>query len=255
MYVILKMIKYVMLVLFLTACAVGAPNPNDISKSEKAKKFTDVAVEYLKSGDNVNARNWLKKALQYDATYGRAYSVLATVFQTEKENQLAEKYFKKSIEVEPSSAMFHNNYGAFLFQQARFGEACAELELATKDPFYNLRAQALNNLGRCYDALKDGEKSARAFQRSINLGGRSGYALLSLSKSLMGAGEIFKSHAKYSEFLDLVTVNQAQHSAESLTLGIELARAAGNLSEVVSYSLLLENLFPKAYIKYKESVQ
>jgi type IV pilus assembly protein PilF len=239
----------------LTACAVGAPDPNQVSNTEKAKNFTEVAIEYLKSGDYNNARSWLQKAIGYDENYGRAYSVLATVFQSEKEFELAEKFFKKSISVEPKSAMLHNNYGAFLYQQKKYTLACAELEIATKDPFYNLRANALNNLGRCYDALKDEKKASEAFQRSVNLGGRNAFALLNLAKKLLNSGEIFKSNAKYSEFLQLVTENKARHSADSLILGIRLARESGDTSSVVAYSLLLENLYPKKYKKFKESFQ
>ncbi|MEH6443448.1 MAG: type IV pilus biogenesis/stability protein PilW [Oceanospirillaceae bacterium] len=247
--------KFLTMSVLLTACAIGAPDPNAVNKSEKAKKFTDVAIEYFKSGDNVSARNWLQKASEYDNKYARAYSVLGTVFQSEKEWELAEQYFKKSIVVEPNSAMFHNNYAAFLYERKRYDKACRELELATKDPFYNLRANALNNLGRCYEALDEQEKATNAFQRSVNLGGRDSAALLNLAKQMLKSGEIFKSNARYQEFLLLVSDNKAQHSAESLILGIKLARESGNLSDVVSYSLLLENLFPNNYKKFKESAQ
>ncbi|NQZ29631.1 MAG: type IV pilus biogenesis/stability protein PilW [Oceanospirillaceae bacterium] len=241
--------------LLLTGCAIGAKDPNKVDSSEKAKSFTDVAIAHLKNRDNVSARNWLQKALKYDDKYARAYSVLATVFQSEKEFELAEQYFKKSIAVDPDASMFHNNYGAFLFARERYAEACVELEFATKDPFYNRRANALNNLGRCYAALKQKSKAGKAFQRSVNLGGRSSFALLNISNSLLEAGETFKSNAKYQEFLELVTQNQAHHTAESLILGVNLARANGDLSEVVTYSILLENLFPKKYKKFKESAQ
>lgn len=241
--------------LLLTGCAIGAKDPNEVDKSEKAKSFTDVAIAHLKNSDNVSARNWLQKALKYDDEYARAYSVLATVFQSEKEYKLAEQYFKKSIAVEPSASMFHNNYGAFLFARERYAEACVELEFATKDPFYNQRASALNNLGRCYEAIKQETKAGKAYQRSVNLGGRSSYALLNLSNSLLEAGETFKSNAIYQEFLELVTQNQADHTAESLILGVNLARANGNLTQVVTYSIILENLFPKKYKKFKESAQ
>mgnify|MGYP000548414905 FL=1 len=239
----------------LTACAIGAPDPSAAKDSEKAKKFTDVGVEYFKSGDNVNALNWLKKALQFDKSYARGHSILGTVFQSEKQWALAETYFKKSIQLDPKSAMFHNNYGVFLYQLKRYEEACAQLELATKDPFYNLRANALNNLGRCYTVLNEQNKASDAFQRSVDLGGGDGYALLNLSQKLLDSGANFKSQEKYNEFLDLVALNQAQHSPESLILGIKLARVSGNLSNVVTYSLLLENLFPNKYKKYKESTQ
>ncbi len=251
----LQITKLIAICLTLTACAIGAPEPGSANKSDKAKKFTDVGIEYFKTGDNVNALNWLKKALQYDKKYARGHSILGTVFQSEKQWVLAETYFKKSIQLDPKSAMFHNNYGVFLYQLKRYKEACEQLELATKDPFYNLRANALNNLGRCYSVLNEKKKANNAFQRSVNLGGGDGYALMNLAQKLLDSGDNFKSNEKYVEFLDLVTANQAQHTPESLILGIKLARVSGNLSDVVTYSLLLENLFPNKYKKYKESTQ
>ena len=250
-----KFITILITTLLLTACVIGAVDPDKASNTDKAKSFTDVAIAHLKNRDNISAKNWLQKALDFDQNYARAYSVLGTVFQSEKEFVLAEQYFKKSVLLEPEVAMFHNNYGAFLFAQQRIEEACVELELATKDPFYNRRASALNNLGRCYEALQETEKAGSAYQRSVNLGGRSGFALLNLSKTLLEAGETFKSNAKYAEFLQLVTQNRAQHTADSLILGVDLARANGDLSEVVTYSILLENLFPIQYKKFKESAQ
>ena len=241
--------------LMLPACAIGAPDPNEISAREKALKHTDVAISYYQQGDNVGARLWAQKAIAYDKSYGRAYLVLGSIFQSEQEIELAEEYFKKAIKTDPDSAMFHNNYGAFLFSQRQYSRACVQLELATKDPFYNRREAALDNLGRCYSALDDGKLADKAFQRSVNLGGKSAFALINLSKNLLAAGETFKSNARYSEFLQLVTDNQTHHTADSLILGIDLARKKGNLSEVVTYLLLLENLFPNKYKEYKESAQ
>jgi len=250
-----KIVGLSLLSWLLTACAIGASDPDKLDNQERAKSFTDVGIAHFKSRDNVSARNWLQKALSYDDKYARAYSVLASVFQSEKEYELAEQYFKKSITLEPNSAMFHNNYGAFLFARERYPEACVELEKATKDPFYNQRARALNNLGRCYAQIKQTVKAGDAYQRSVNLGGRSRFALLNLSKSLLEAGETFKSNAKYHEFLELVTANQAHHTPESLILGVQLARASGDLSQAVTYSLLLENMFPNNYKEFKESAQ
>jgi len=247
-----KLVGLLLLSLLLNACAIGTTDSVPSEKKKRAKSFTDVGIAHFKNRDNVSARNWLQKALSYDDRYARAYSVLATVFQSEKEYKLAEKYFKKSIAIEPNTAMFRNNYGAFLFARERFPEACVELEKATQDPFYNQRARALDNLGRCYAQIKQNAKAGEAFQRSVNLGGRSSFALLNLSKSLLEAGETFKSNAKYHEFLDLVTINQAHHTSESLILGVDLARASGDLSQVVTYSLLLENMFPEKYKKYKK---
>jgi len=255
MLAFIKTIKLVLISMLLTACAIGASDPNEISKTEKAKKFTEVGVEYFKSGDNVSALSWLQKAIAYDSNYGHAYSVLGTVFQTDKENVLAEEYYKKSVQIDPDSAMFHNNYGAFLFQQKRYQEACRELEKATKDPFYNLRADALNNLGRCYEALNEEGKAGDAFQKSVNLGSRSPAALLNLTKSMMAKGDVFQANKIYSEFLDLVAANRTQHSAKSLIVGVDLARTSGNSADVVTYLLLLENMFPDNYEKFKESAE
>lgn len=255
MHIIFRATKLLAICSILTACAIGAPEPGVADKADKAKKFTDVGIEYFKTGDNVNALNWLKKALQTDKSYARGHSILGTVFQSEKQWALAEKYFKQSIKLDPKSAMFRNNYGVFLYQLKRYKEACEQLEVATQDPFYNLRANALSNLGRCYSAIKDEQKASDAFQRSVNLGGGDSYALLNLTKTLLDSGEKFKANVKYAEFLDLVSANQAQHSSESLILGIQLARVSGNLSDVVTYSLLLENLFPNKYKEFKESAQ
>jgi Tfp pilus assembly protein PilF len=56
----------------------------------------------------------------------------------------AEKDFQKSLEINPTEAVAHNNYGNLLFNNNRFDEARGQFELAIR---YNPRyAHALNNL-------------------------------------------------------------------------------------------------------------
>ncbi|MGB1237257.1 MAG: type IV pilus biogenesis/stability protein PilW [Pseudomonadales bacterium] len=250
-----RLFTYLALVVILAGCAIGAADPNQKPPREQAKEYTDAGAGLFAEGDNINAKRWLREAIKLDSSYGRAYAVLARVFQTEKETELAREYFLRAIKEEPKSAISRNMYGAFLFSQQEFSAACKQLELASDDPFYPFRARVFENLGRCYLALDQTEKADQAFERSANLGGRSTYLLLVQVRKHMRQDEVFKANKVYAEFLDLVSINRAQHSADSLILGIELARKTGNLQDVVTYSLLLENLFPNNYKAYKESTQ
>jgi tetratricopeptide (TPR) repeat protein len=84
----------------------------------------------------------------------------------------AEKDFQKSLEINPTEAVAHNNYGNLLFNNNRFDEARGQFELAIR---YNPRyAHALNNLASIYGVMGEGERQlvqsdpANAAQHTAN---------------------------------------------------------------------------------------
>jgi len=227
------------------------------SPQEALEAYTSLGLQYLQAGNTVNAKMSVQRAIEIDSGYAPAYNAMALIFQAEQEFVLAEEYFRKALESDKSSAMIHNNYGAFLFARQRYQEACRELSQATTDPFYPQRAQALENLGRCYLLVDSTAEAQEAFRRSLAINGNRPLALVELSGLLLDRGDIAGSNRLFERFRELVEQKRTEHTAKSLWLGIRLARAERNVSRAATYALLLKNLYPKSqeYRLYEETAQ
>lgn len=243
----------------LTGCSTVTESASQQGKSPTAtmQAYTRLGLQYLQSGDLVNAKVAVQKALEIDADFAPAYNALGLIFQVEEEKGLAQKYYLKAIELEPDSAMFHNNYGAFLFAEERYTEACKQLAQATQDPFYSNRAQAFENLGLCYRKIDVDDAAIKAFRRSLNAGGARPESLIQLSDLYLMQGDMTLADTYYDQFVELVNQQRVEHTARSLWLGIQLARAKNKSSTAATYGLLLKNLYPKSdeYRLYKEAFQ
>lgn len=91
----------------------------------------------------------LRRAAASDTTL-RAAAVEAESF--------SETDFKKGLDINPTDAVAHNNYGSLLFNVGRFAEAREQFELAVR---YNVMyAHALNNLASVYGVFGESEQRA-----------------------------------------------------------------------------------------------
>jgi len=231
--------------------------PAPRSPQDALEAYTSLGLQYLQAGNTVNAKMSVQRAIEIDPAYAPAYNAMALIFQAEQEYALAEEYFRKAVAADDASAMIHNNYGAFLFSRQRYEEACKQLSLATVDPFYPQRAQAFENLGRCYLLTDSPEEAQEAFRRSLAIDGNRPVALVELSGLLLDKGDVAGASRLFERFRQLIEQQRAEHTPRSLWLGIRLARAGRNVSRAATYALLLKNLYPQSpeYRLYEETAQ
>ncbi len=242
----------------LSGCASNtATTAAGHSEEETLEAYTSLGAQYLQAGNTVNAKLSLQRALEIDKGYAPALSALALAFQSEQEFELAERYFRLALQAEPDSARIHNNFGAFLYARQRFEEACEQLNLATDDPFYSGRAQALENLGRCYELVERDTAAAEAFGRALAINGNRPVSLIALGQLEMDKGDVASASRRFNRFLMLVDQRRTEHTAASLWLGIQLARVERNTSKASTYALILKNTYPNSaeYRRYEESTQ
>lgn len=225
------------------------------SELESIDSFTKLGIQYLQAGDTVSAKETLQRALNAKGNYAPALNGMALVFQAEQENELAEKYFREAISADSSAAMVHNNFGAFLYSQKRYSEACAELARATEDPFYPLRAQAFENLGRCYRLLGKDEPAEFVLRRALQLQQERPIAAIELADLLLTKGQMEEAAQLFDSYKQLVDSGRLSHSAKSLWVGVRVSRFKGSASRAATYALLLKNLYPESeeYKNYEES--
>lgn len=239
----------------VSGCASNGVRDHDGESANAA--YTRLGIEYLQGRDLQGAKAAFQKALSIEPTDGEAYNGLALAFQVEGEPELAEQYFRKAVTYSPQSAMIHNNFGAFLYSRQRYEEACQELSRATEDPFYNRRAQAFENLGRCYRLLNNAEAAEHAFERAIQISPARYVSLVEMADLLVEQSRWQEADSYYGRFTALVDARRVEHYAKSLWVGIRLARQQNKPSQAVTYALLLKNLFPNSeeFRLYEESAR
>jgi outer membrane protein OmpA-like peptidoglycan-associated protein/tetratricopeptide (TPR) repeat protein len=102
------MIKHLLLLFLFIPVLVFAQLPELHTKSDKAKKQYQKAMEYLDAAKNELGANELRKAIETDPNFIEAHIVLAGVFQDTKKHESAIAEYKAAIAIDPN--FFPNNY-------------------------------------------------------------------------------------------------------------------------------------------------
>jgi len=128
--------------------------------------YGEIAHGPLDTGDALEkAEAAALQAIRLDTTMAEVYSALGMVSQYYRSKfDLAEKYFKKALALNPNSAITHYHYSWGLFWKGRIEEAVAEHKLAQKyDPFNPQHTAWLGGLyyydGKYDDAIRECNKS------------------------------------------------------------------------------------------------
>jgi type IV pilus assembly protein PilF len=224
---------------------------------EKAvDNYTQLGLGYIKQGKYDTARARLNRALEINADYAPANNAMALLLQSEREPEIAEEYFLKSIDLDEDFSQGQYNYGMFLMQHQRYDEACKYLSNAARDVDYQQRGKAAQNLGLCYYRNGQVELAISTFERALQGQRYNTPIFVNLTTLLVETERYDDAEAYYARFLRIVERKQNQHSSNSLSLGIKLARYFKDKTQENKFAKLLEQDFPESeeYKLYKASL-
>ncbi len=212
---------------------------------EKAvENYTQLGLGYIQQGRFDRARARINRALEIDSEYAPANNAMALLLQSEREPELAEEYFLKSIDLDDEFSQGQYNYGMFLMQQNRFDEACQHLKNAADDVQYQQRGKASQNLGLCYYRNGQVDLAITTYERMLKVQRFNAPVLVNLSTLLFEKGRYEEAQQYYNRFTRIVAREQSQQSANSLWLGIRLARVSNNEKAVKKLANQLKANFP-----------
>lgn len=209
---------------WLSACTAQPVSgvPSDLDRSKSAASYTALGFAYLERNNAERAKRALVKALSLQPDDADALHGMALIYQQEGEAQLAEQHFKRSLSVSPHFSNARNNFAAFLYSQARYQEACEQLELTVADTLYFNRQQAFENLGQCEIQRQNESAAEAAFKRALQLNAQSEKATLALSELYFRQNkpiEAWRYLEKHFQF--------AKPTERSLRLGVLVADRLG----------------------------
>ncbi|EIK53465.1 type IV pilus biogenesis/stability protein PilW [Stutzerimonas degradans] len=236
-------LRVALLLLFagLTGCvSTGTVDPlkTEEGRQQARDAYIQLGIGYVQQGTASRAKTPLRKALELDPRSADAHAALALVFQTEMENELADKHYREAL-ASRRDARILNNYGSFLFEQKRYAEALERFTQASEDNLYPERARVFQNMGMTALKLNQPEQAEKYFTRALRLDSRQPGALLELALMAYDAKQYVPAKAYYDSYSQL-----AEQNARSLLLGIRLADIHGDRDRAASLALQLKRLYP-----------
>ncbi len=242
------------LALLLGAC-VTTETGGFAEKADEKKAYEtslQLAKTYISNGNWQQAKRHLKYVETVDKHNPETLEALALVYQNTGELEMAENYYRRAIEQDPKAMRIRNNYAAYLYEQERYREAAAQLEVVVGELLYERRVDAFVNLGRCYLKLNELDRAEGAFKRALLMERDDPTVVLSMAEVSFRKKDYPQSQRYYDAFREM----NPRQSAASLWLGIRLADVFDDDDAYASYALALKNLFPKSeeYLLYKASL-
>lgn len=131
-----------------------------------AEAHTSLGDVLLEAGEAAPAKTEIERALQLDPLSSAACLALARL-NAKSDPARAETLYRKAAKLAPDDWIPHSEYGLFLYRAARYREAAAEWQEATRvtpDNVFMWR-----NLGAAYHMLNEFDKSESALQKALEI--------------------------------------------------------------------------------------
>lgn len=225
------------------------PNPLESSKLK-----TQIAAEYIRTGDLNLAKQSLDEAIAQDPSNSQANMMMAVTYQIDGgaiNLKKADSFYKRAISLDPKDPQIRNNYGQFLFTQGQYQEASEQFEIAGNTIEYFNRTFSLANLGQCYIKLNQFAKAEAAFTRALRLDKNTSSAIVGLADLYYQQGKTNLAYDVYRDYLNLTDEKTAD--ANGLIVGIRILSKTGNRTEAQALAELLARKFPSSpeYSEYR----
>ncbi len=198
-----------------------------------------LAASHYQQGNYRQAMAEVDQALTIDDGFPKAWGMRGLINWQIGDPQQAESDFQRALSLDPKNADLNNNYGWFLCKTNRPSESISYFQTASTDLLYRTPAMPLHNAGIC--SLQAGDEAAAEnyFLRSFQVDPSNPVAMYNL-------GELYlrRNNVERAKFYSDRLLSQFQPSAETLWLGLRVARAGGDPSYASSLGAQLERRFP-----------
>ena len=237
----IKMTKWILLAAALLAIAgcSSAPKQDEQDKIKAAQTNTALGRQYMDRGQYEIALEKLKRAIAYDKTYAPAHSMLAFLYETIGETELADKEYRLAVQYDPTDGNVNNNYGAFLCSQGKPEGTDRYFMAAIDDPFYTTPEIALANAGSCALARGDLDKAESYLRQSLKYNDKLGAALLPMADVSYQKGSYLRARAFLQRYEAVAPMTE-----ESLALGYQIETRLGDSQAARRYRSELMEQYP-----------
>ena len=243
-------VKFLVIVGLLSSALAGCNSAfvNDdtsIKKEQEVDRLavlnTKLGIGYFREGRTDLAYQRLGKALEIQPNYAGALTAMALLLDSLGKPDEAAAHYRRAVAAAPSDSDALNNYGSFLCRQGDAERAIAHFERAASNPLYNAPEAALTNAGLCLARNGQRERAEAFFRRALAKDPKMAPALISMSELSLRRGRELAGRGYLQRYLEV-----AQHTSQSLWLGVQIENELGDKNAVSSYAMLLKANYPDA---------
>lgn len=237
----MQFLRTAVFALLLSACASNSDVPPGVDLKEAARINTQLGVDYMRKNQMEFALSKLKRAVDQDPEYALAHSTLAFCYAKMGEQDLAEKEYRRALNLEPDNGSIRNNFGVFLCGQDKAVEARRLLLDAAKDKAYATPEAAWTNAGVCSRKQKDLETAESDFREALKLNAEFPDALAQMADLSYQRKDYLRARAFIERYMTV-----AQATPATLWIGLMTERKLGNFSTARQYEKQLKRDFPES---------
>ncbi|MBH0028226.1 type IV pilus biogenesis/stability protein PilW [Pseudoalteromonas sp. SWN29] len=166
---------------------------NKINNTGAARTRIALALQYLKTGNNSQAKYNLERAAAFAPDLPEVHYSLAYYYQQVGENPRADKAYQKALEIKPDDPNTLNNYGVFLCGIDEYDRATDQFLKAIEVPTYIRVAESYENLALCAIEFDDFENAESYFQQALNHSSQRTSTLISLAALYYAKSDLYKA--------------------------------------------------------------
>lgn len=234
------------LVFALGACAgsgsgSGATRATKVQPemSNKGLANLQLAQNYLASGKLDVAMDRAQRAMRSDPGSADVQVVMGMIRQTLNDSVRAGEHFAQAAKLAPDTGHVLNAYGAWLCERQRYDDANEVFSRAVLDPFYEAKAQAYYNAGRCSILGGRLDRAEPALRKGLGIEPENAALLEQMARLQFRQGDFLGARAFYQR-----RESVAEVSAELLELAISIEEGAGDRAAAERYRDRLRTSYP-----------
>jgi type IV pilus assembly protein PilF len=226
---------FVLLAISLSACSWFSSS----SAGKPTDTYLQLGIRYMDLNKLELAKENLLKALEKESDNARAHSALAVLYEKINHFDQAKQHYDAALSISPDDIGIQNNYGKFLCDRRQFDRGLVLLTQATSNLLNDRPWMALTNAARCHLGMGQRPQAVTLLKQALDMNGQYSAALFEMQKISYQLGD-YKAAEDYLQSY----LGEANHTAETLWLGIQTEQALGNMSLANEYRNLLLDKFP-----------
>ncbi|MSQ64617.1 MAG: type IV pilus biogenesis/stability protein PilW [Betaproteobacteria bacterium] len=204
----------------------------------RAKVHAELAALYYTRGNMAIALEELRIAAAADKNYPLTYSLFGLVYMELREPKLAQANFERGLRLSPTDPDINHNYGWFLCQSGREGEAIKYFMQAVSNPLYPTPWRSYSAAGICSLRKNNLKEAEDFFQRALRQEPDDPSSLFQLGQIRYRQGGLEEARKLVSRYNRIV-----EPTAESLWLALRVERKLGERGAESSYANQLRRRF------------
>jgi type IV pilus assembly protein PilF len=214
---------------------LGSP----VKRASAANVYVELGTAYLQEGNLSEAFKNARKAVLVDPRSAAGHNLLGVVHQRLGQREKAGEHYERAVSLEPRNPYALNALGSFVCEDGEFASADAYFQRALANPLYPTPWVASNNAGQCAERAGQLDKAESYYRKALQVNPRFAPSLLSMAKISFETDNYLSTRAYLQRYAQV-----AQHTAETLWLGLRTERQLGDKDQVASYRLKLRAQFP-----------